>query len=129
MALRTIPREQLIMGSLFTSMGLATMLLPDLVYKHSFRRSFTGSDEMTPAMKLVLQCFGSQASLCGLLILVAEFKSRTYRYFGLAMVPYFIFDLYFWRKGALTMMGALGDGVGNLVFSVCCYIGFKNSSS
>ena len=114
------------MGTVFSGMGLATMFFPETVLKLSFKKEFLGTEGITSANKLIIQCFGSQASLCGLLILSTKFTAESYRNFGLAMIPYFIFDLYFWQKGALTAFGAVGDAFGNMIFSACCYIGYKN---
>eukprot|EP01032_Pedospumella_encystans_P016802 gene16802-19154_t len=111
------------MGSIFTSMGLATMIFPKMITELSFNKEFLGKDGVTPPLKLAMQCFGSQASLCGLLILSSKFTSRTYRNFGLAMIPYFVFDYYFWSNGALTTFGAAGDAIGNTVFASCCFLG------
>ena len=122
-----IKNTQVFMGTVFTGMGLVTILLPSEVAKLSFSSSFLGKEGVTPALKLVMQCFGSQASLCGLLILTSNFSRRTFKYFGLAMVPYFIFDYYFWHIGALTLFGALGDGIGNAIFGACCYLGYRTS--
>lgn len=115
------------MGSVFTGMGLVTMLCPEQVTKLSFSKELL-KEGCTPALKLAMQCFGSQASLCGLLILSSRFTKRTWRNFGLAMVPYFVFDAYFWKQGALTTFGAVGDAAGNVVFSLCCYLGYVNCS-
>ena len=88
-------------------------------------------------MRLTIQCFGSQgksfipcafchlnlyslasfslsATLCGLTILPTKWDSTSYRNFGLLMIPYFVFDAYFYSVGALTTLGAVGDG-GNTV--------------
>ncbi len=116
---------QMVMGSVFTGMGLATMLFPRLVTEMSFRKEFLGKDGVTPPLRLAIQCFGSQACLCGVLILSSKFTSTTFRNFGLAMIPYFVFDCHFWRIGALTSFGAAGDAAGNAVFSACCIAGYK----
>ncbi len=47
-------------------------------------------------------------------------------YFGLAMIPYLVFDVAGYIAGALTPFGAIGDAVGNLIFTTCCYIGYKD---
>jgi len=39
-------------------------------------------------------------------------------------VPFFVFDGYFYRSGALTALGAVGDLAGNLVFVACCWQGY-----
>jgi hypothetical protein len=43
----------------------------------------------------------------------------------MAMLPYFIFDIYYWQQNVLTTFGALGDGVGNAIFGICAYLGYK----
>ncbi len=125
---------QTFMGTVFTGMGLATMALPNQVIKYCFTKEYlsdlpvdsSGNHIYPRSLILFAQCFGSQASLCGLLILTSKFRKSTYRYFGLAMIPYFIFDYYFWHTKALTTFGALGDGVGNVIFSICAYLGYSH---
>mmetsp|Transcript_9779 Transcript_9779/g.14137 ORF Transcript_9779/g.14137 Transcript_9779/m.14137 type:complete len:135 (-) Transcript_9779:2912-3316(-) len=121
----TTRKIQMFMGVVFTGMGLATVAFPATVANLSFTNAFLGKEGVTPALQLVMQCFGSQASLCGLLILSSDFRIGTFRNFGLAMIPYFIFDYHFWKTGALTLFGASGDAVGNSIFSFCCYIGYN----
>lgn len=113
------------MGVLYGSMGLATMLFPSQIMELSLDKDFLGKDGVTPAIKLITQCFGSQAAVCGLLIISSEFKRETYRNFGLAMIPYIIFDIQFWKKGALSTFGAAGDGAGNIAFIICCWLGYS----
>lgn len=116
---------QTLLGGVFGGMGVATMLFPVKITELSFRKEFLGPEGVTPALKLAIQCFGSQAALCGLLILSSKFTRRTYRNFGLAMIPYFVFDWYFWQSGALTDFGALGDAAGNVIFTLCCLAGYS----
>jgi hypothetical protein len=58
------------------------------------------------------------------LILSSEFTASIYQTFDVDMIPYFVFDYYFWRSGALTTFGAAGDAMSNIVFSVCCLLGY-----
>jgi hypothetical protein len=123
---------QYLLGGVFTGMGLATMLFPSEVLRHCFTKEFlalpSGSTEYPRSLVLSIQCFGSQASLCGLVILSSKFCKETYRNFGLAMIPYFVFDYYFWQRNALTNFGAIGDALGNVIFSACCYLGYQELS-
>ncbi len=41
------------------------------------------------------------------------------------MVPYIVFDIAGYLSGALTPFGAIGDALGNMIFTTCCYIGYK----
>jgi len=122
-------RIQFTMGTVFTGMGLLTMLFPSQVVRYSFTKEFLSMPDKdaanSPALLLSIQCFGSQASLCGLLILSSQFNKQTFLNFGLAMIPYFIFDYYYWQQHALTNFGAIADGIGNIVFGVCCYLGYQ----
>ncbi|RHY17704.1 hypothetical protein DYB37_011064 [Aphanomyces astaci] len=118
--------EQWIMGSVFTAMGLATMLFPGLVYEYGFEKEFVSNASPSAALLLMTQCFGSQAALGGLTILSTRWNSTSYRNFGIFMIPYFVFDVYVRSIGAITTLGAVGDGIGNIVFSLCCYVGYTN---
>ena len=118
-----------------------TMIFPQHVYDQGFRKEYLNSVLMSPAMRLTIQCFGSQgksfipcafchsnlyllaffslsATLCGLTILSTKWDSTSYRNFGMLMIPYFVFDAYFYSVGALTTLGAVGDG-GNTTIPHC----------
>ena len=121
---RRMSMEQYVMGSVFSAMGLGTMLFPRMVYDLCFTKDFVEHAQLTAPMKLMIQCFGAQASLCGLTILSTTWDKIAYRNFAAAIVPFFVFDGYFYRSGALTALGAIGDLAGNLVFVACCWQGY-----
>ena len=122
------------MGFVFTLMGIATMIFPSLVLKYSITTQFqhhcfsNNGEDINPIVKLLTQCFGSQATLCGVLILSTNFDTFSFKIFGMCMIPYFIFDLLAYQQGYLTEFGAIGDGVGNLIFSICSFIGYAIES-
>ncbi|KAF0687107.1 Aste57867_21078 [Aphanomyces stellatus] len=116
--------EQSILGGVFSAMGLATLFFPGLVHEYGFEKAFVGAEPASPAMLIMIQCFGSQAALCGLTILSTKWTRRSYRNFALAMVPYLVFDVYALAKGMCTPFGAIGDGIGNVIFVSCCYVGY-----
>lgn len=116
-------KVQMFMGSVFAGMGVATMVFPKTITEMSFTKQFLGKEGVTPPLILTMRCFGSQAALCGLLILSSTFDANTYRNFGLAMIPYFAFDVHCYSVGALTTFGAVGDGIGNVIFAACCLLG------
>lgn len=117
--------EQLVLGGVFSLMGLGTMLLPEPILKISLKNAELA---YSPELSLVFRCFGAQATLCGLLLLSCRFTKTTYRNFGLAMIPFFFFDYWAWQANYITSLGAIGDAAGNVVFSVCCYLGWQKKS-
>jgi hypothetical protein len=116
------------MGSVFTGMGLATMFFPEIVMRLSLDQNYIhyafGAQGMNPVVKFVTQCFGSQAALCGTLILSSRFTKNTFKIFGFCMIPYLIFDVLAYQFGPLSLFGAVGDGLGNIIFITCCWLGF-----
>jgi hypothetical protein len=121
------------MGGVFTAMGIATMMFPVTAMRLSLRKSYLGpllinkgkGWDVHPALKFVTRCFGSQATLCGLLILTTKMNKSSFQWFGGAMIPYLIFDIMAWKQGVLTAFGALGDGLGNVIFLVCSILAYK----
>ncbi len=114
---------QTAMGVTFAGMGVATMLAPDYVARLSLTPSSYGAG-LTSQSRLFFQCFGAQAALGGLLILKSRFTRSTFKWFGLAMIPFFIFDAKFWNDGVLSNFGAFGDALGNIIFSVGSLVGY-----
>ena len=120
---------QSVMGGAFTMMGVTTMLFPRQILELSFNKRFLSDLSPTKSETLLTSCFGAQASLCGMLILSSTFTKKTYKYFGIAILPFFVFDYYFWQIEALTTFGAVGDLAGNVLFSLCCYFGYQEAKN
>ena len=118
--------EQLILGGVFSAMGLGTMLLPRQLLPLSLT-NYSKSDSTD--LTLTFRCFGAQATLCGLILLSCEPSKKLYRNFGLAILPFFVFDFLAWEQGLITTFGAIGDAAGNIVFSVCAYQGYRRADN
>jgi hypothetical protein len=56
-------------------------------------------------------------------------NKMAYKWFGFAIIPYFVFDYVYWQRNFLTTFGAVGDAMGNIVFTICCYVGFHNKKN
>jgi hypothetical protein len=124
---------QRVAGTVFTGMGLVSLLFPTSVLRLSLQPSVLssllnvsskGSVTINPAAKLLFQCFGAQASLCGVLMLTCHFTKQTFKWFGVSILPFFAFNYIYWQNGMLTTFGAIGDALGNVVFCGCCYMGY-----
>lgn len=109
------------MGGAYLALGLATMLAPNLM----IAIALTDPAQANAVTRLIFQCFGLQASLCGLVILLARFGRLTYAVFGAAMLPILVFDYWFSAiDPVLTFNGAAIDAVFNLIFIALCAVGF-----
>lgn len=126
------------MGTTYASMGLVTMLFPNTVLHYSLYgqtlqesiitaspASAVGIKVFLPSLVLMTRCFGAQAFVCGSLVLNAEFTMDTFKTFGLLMLPFIAFDWIAYDAGMISLLGAIGDLAGNLVFISCCFYGYK----
>ena len=65
-----------------------------------------------------MRCFGAQAMTTGLLLGVSPMNEGSFTFFGLAMIPYLMFNAWFLigpGRGVFTKL-LLMDFVGNVVF-------------
>lgn len=114
------PRK--VLGAAYLSLGLGTMLMPDLMIQLSVTEPAQAND----LTRLIFQCFGLQASLFGLLALVSRFTRTTYIVIAAAILPVFIFDYWFYAVDpVLTLFGSAVDAIFNVIFIAMCWIGAR----
>lgn len=105
----------------FLGMGGWCLLTPGMVERLSLRPEHVID---SPVSHLLLSCFGAQAMLCGLLILLCRFSRRAFLVFGLlASLPFFGFNVYFYFIEPLFTPLMLLDFVGNIAILVLCLAG------
>lgn len=126
-ASKPLTHLQLVMGGTFFGMGLGTMLLPSLVMDTCFNPTYFSG---TVGERVLVGCFGAQATLQGILLLSCRFRKRTWVYWGLGILPFVVFDAYACPWGplpVLTWLGAAGDGLGNAIFLAACCLGYRRT--
>ncbi|HEY5722673.1 MAG TPA: hypothetical protein VIT45_10160 [Allosphingosinicella sp.] len=80
-----------------------------------------------PIVTVLMAAFGAQAMIAGLFAATAIFTRRTFALYGAALLPFFVFDYYFYAvEPMLTEIGLL-DAVGNAVMLVLCWLGWKTA--
>jgi hypothetical protein len=82
--------------------------------------------ELHPALKFLTRCFGAQATLCGTILLSTKMEKISFQVFAASIVPFLFFDFIAWKKDMLTLFGAVGDGIGNIIFLVGSYLAIKD---
>jgi hypothetical protein len=125
---------QTVIGTTFTTMGVATMFFPVTATRLGITSKFLGVTlinrgkewDLHPALKFTVRCFGAQASLCGLLLLSTRMEKFGYQVFSAAIVPFLIFNVIGWRKGIFTTLGAVADGLGNIIFLVGSWFAIRD---
>jgi hypothetical protein len=82
-----------------------------------------------PIVLVLMSAFGAQAMIAGLFAATAIFTRRTFAVYGAALLPFFVFDYYFYAvEPMLTLIGLL-DAVGNAAMLVLCWLGWKAAPS
>lgn len=119
---------QRIMGISFIIFGISIMIFPKYAcqtfFTNDFLKTVTIDNQVGEAAKFLMQCFGSQSALCGILIWCTKFTKQAYLCLGLAVIPFVVFDWVTWSMGYITPVALTGDFTGNLIYIVLSIIGY-----
>lgn len=99
------------------TMGALVFLDPATVIKLSLTPTYAIVNRTT---KLMMRCFAAQAMTSGLLLGMSPMDERSFTSFGLAMIPYLMFNGWFLLgsgRGVFTNW-LLADFVGNVFFAL-----------
>jgi hypothetical protein len=115
---------QRILAAVYLGLGAWCLLWPQSIQDLSLRTEFRSE---APALNLTLACFGAQAMLTGLLAATARFTRTTFLWFGLATLPFFVFNYYFYFVVPMFTEVMAVDFVGNIVLLSFCTYGYLKS--
>jgi hypothetical protein len=83
------------------------------------------SDDFIALFAIV--CFGAQAMLAGLFAAFSRFTKTTFLAYGVALLPFFVFNYWFFVvTPVLTVVGLL-DAVGNAIMLGLCVLGWRRA--
>ena len=118
----TARTTQYLIGFVFLLLGGWALLAPRSVIDLAVRPEFRSDDFLAT---FAVGCFGAQACLFALVAFTARFTRRTFLAYGIALLPFFVFNWYFYvRVPLLTELGLL-DFAGNLVMLALCWHGWR----
>lgn len=121
MTARTI---QYLLASVFFVLGGWCLLSPASVLALAIRPEYQSD---APIVPVLMGAFGAQALIAGLFAAFSVFTRRTFLAYGLALLPFFVFDYYFYAvEPMLTVVGLL-DAVGNVVMLILCWLGWRRA--
>jgi hypothetical protein len=81
-----------------------------------------------PIVPILMAAFGAQAVLAGLFAWTARFTRATFLVYGIALLPFIVFDYWAYAEGMITPLGLL-DAVGNVIMLVLCYVGWRKAEA
>lgn len=114
---------QLFLASIFLGLGGWCLVSPQTVEALVFRAEFRDTGALTP---ILVGCFGAQAMLTGAVIVLSEFRPRTFLIFGLlGSLPFFGFNYYFYFVAEMFTDWMLLDFAGNLGILACGIAGYR----
>jgi len=113
---------QHLLAAVFLLLGGWCLIAPGSVLDLAIRPEWRSD---APIVPVLMAAFGAQAMIAGLFAATATFTRTTFAVFGAALLPFFVFDYYFYAiEPMLTEIGLL-DAVGNAIMLVLCWLGWK----
>ncbi len=120
----SVRQIQWLIAAVFFVLGGWALLAPQSVIDLTFLPQYRTGTEILP---FAVACFGAQAMISGLFAAFSRFTSMTFLVYGIALLPFFIFNWWFtFVDPVFTRIGLL-DAVGNVVMLVLCVIGWRSA--
>lgn len=115
---------QHLIGMVFLVLGGWALLAPRSVIELTVRPEYRSDDFLAV---FALAGFGAQACLFALAAFSARFTRRTFAAYGVALLPFLVFNWYFYaRVPVLNELGLL-DLAGNIVMLGLCWQGWRTA--
>lgn len=114
-------RIQVAIAAVFLGLGGWCLVHPSSVIALTVRPEYR-TDHLL--VQVALGAFGAQAMLVGILAAFATFTRRTFLAFGLAVLPFFGFDVWFYFVVPLFNWLILLDVAGNVALVGLCWRGY-----
>lgn len=113
---------QYLIAVVFAVLGGWALFAPGSVIALTIRPEFQSDDYLTT---FAISCFGAQACLFALVAFTANFTRRTFLAIGLALLPFFAFNYWFYFQIPLLTEVGLLDFVGNAIMLGLCWHGWR----
>ena len=115
---------QRLIAVVFVGLGGWCLVLPGMVADMTLTPAYRGDD---PVIPILIGCFGAQAVLAGLFAAFSRFTKVTFLVYGLALLPFFVFDWWFYAVKPVFNGFILLDLAGNLIMLALCFVGWRRS--
>ena len=115
---------QYLIGAIFAVLGGWALIFPQSVIDLGVTPEYHSNDLLP---RLLMGCFGAQACLFALVAFTAKFTRRTFAAYGLALLPFFIFNYWFYFVEPVLNEVMFIDFVGNLIMLALCWHGYRRA--
>jgi len=119
----TTTRIQWALAAVFFILGGWALFAPQSVIDLTFQPQFRSGGRILP---FAVACFGSQAVISGLFAAFSRFTRTTFLAYGVALLPFFVFDYWFTVVDRIFTPVGLLDAVGNVVMLALCVVGWRS---
>ena len=116
---------QRLIGLVFAVLGSWALIAPKSVIDLAVQPDFRSDDYLA---SFALACFGAQACLFALVAFTARFTRLTFAAYGLALLPFFVFNYWFYFQVPLLTEIGLLDFLGNLIMLGLCWHGWRTAT-
>lgn len=106
-------RLQYAIGAVFFVLGGWCLVAPSSVIALTVRPAFQSENAL---VAITMGAFGAQAVLAGVFATFSRFTRLTFAAFGAAIVPFFVFDWWFYAVLPVFNELILLDVIGNMIF-------------
>ena len=110
------------LASVFFVLGGWCLIAPASVLALTIRPEYHTDTLLVPVL---IGAFGAQALLAGLFAAFSRFERVTFLIFGIALLPFFVFD--YWAYAVVPLLTPLGllDVAGNVAMLGLCVVGYR----
>lgn len=115
---------QRLIAAVFIGLGGWCLLMPGMVADLCLTPAWRGDD---PVIPILIGCFGAQAVLAGLFAGFARFTKVTFLVYGVALLPFFAFNAWFYFVEPVFSEFILLDAAGNVIMLALCWMGWRRS--
>lgn len=113
---------QYCLAAVFFVLGGWCLIAPGSVMELAIRPAYQSHAPLVP---ILIGAFGAQALIAGLFAAFSTFTRMTFLVYGIALLPFFVFDWWFYvRIPMLTEIGLL-DALGNVIMLLLCGMGWR----
>ena len=113
---------QSLLASVFFVLGGWCLLSPSSVMALAITPHYQSDAAI---VSILMAAFGAQALIAGVFAAFSIFTKATYLAYGMALLPFFLFDYWFYVVDPLLTWVGLLDALGNIVMLSLCYLGWR----